>query len=152
MNYKTVGIGAGVVLGSYLVIRFLDTHTSSSGSAVAPTADPTIAPPGVTGEQPIRILPGPLVMLQGHTYFAVLEANGTVSAAANPDRVKAKAEELGFRDVAVFTERPPFFPGVTKGDYYVRGTYTLADQKTLPPKTSVFLGSVVVLDAFVAPL
>lgn len=148
---KEIGIGVGAVVAGYLLLRVLDTHTSSQGQAVAPGAPP-IAPPGVVGEQPFRILPGPLTMLQGHTYFAVLETNGSASAAANPDRVKAKAEELGFRDVAVFTSRPPFFPGATKGDYYVRGTYQLADQKTLPQKSGVFLGSVVVLDAFVAPL
>ncbi len=148
MSLRAVGIGAGAVVASFFLVRVLDRASSSQGSAVDP-ATPPMPLPG-SGDQPVRILPGPLVMFPGRTYFAVLETNGSVAAAANPDRIKAKAEEMGFRDVAVFTQRPQFFPGDVKGDYYVRATYVNQQQQTLPVKTSVFLGSVVVLDAYVA--
>jgi hypothetical protein len=144
--YKDVAIGLGAFAIGFAIVRALESSTRPPSPAPSPPSPPF-------GEQPIPIT-NDLVTLPGHTYFVVLETNGTVSAAATPARVKAKAEELGFRDVAVFTQsdRPSAWPGTVRGDYYVRGTYRGTDQKTLPRKTGVFLGSVVVLDAWLAPL
>jgi len=117
----------------------------------APGPGPGAAPSADKGEQPIQVaLGGPLELFPGHTYFAVVELNGLASA-GSASNVKAEAEKLGFRDVAVFTDRPQFWPGSRRGTYYVRGTYRGPQRQQLV-KTSGFLWSVVVLDAWVAPL
>lgn len=141
-TWKIVATTMVPFVGGFVVLRLLEGSSSSSAPPFVPAA------PGGAGE-PTQITQSPIQMQTGRTYFAVLEANGTVSAAANAERVKAEAEKQGFRDVAVFTTRPESFPGRATSDYYVRATYQGAP-RSLPRKTSVFLGSVVVVDAWIA--
>lgn len=143
---KVAALTIGAVLGGYALLRALDK--GAPPSSVPPFVPP---PPGASpGGFPIQITSGPLVALQGHTYFATLEANGTVAAAANPERIKARAEQEGFRDVVVFTSRPGNWPGTILGDYFVRATYVAPQQKEFQRTVSVFLGSLVLKDVWIS--
>lgn len=114
----------------------------------SPGAAATPPPPNgrgqILGSDPIMVFPG-------MTYFATVETNGSVDAAANEARVKAKAEAEGFRDVVVSKgARIANWPGTIVGDYFVRATFVGKSPKSFPRHVGVFLGSVNLLDAWEA--
>ncbi len=142
-DWRVIAGGAGL-LGGVAVLLVGGSRGWFFANAPASLPDPAPS----TGGGPFQMLQPLLTVRPGRTYFAVLETNGSVSAAASPARVKSAAEGQGFRDVVVFTSRPENFPGLIAGDYYVRGTFRGAAARELPRKTSVFLGSLIVRDAW----
>lgn len=133
-----------------------DWRTYAGGGFVALLAWAVLAAPreivrrvpgGASGDGPVRVPTGAdLVAKPGRTYFATLQTNGTVNAAASVAGVKAKAEAEGFRDVVVSKVRIADWPGDVDGDYFVRGTFAGAEPKTFPRHVGVVLGSLNVLD------
>lgn len=79
-------------------------------------------------------------------WIRLLGTHGTVAAAANAANVEAEARKRGFTDVVVFVQRPAAWPSSAAGDYYVRAVAGKA--QTVDRHTSVFLGSVDVIDAW----
>lgn len=142
MDWKDIAIGLVPFAAGFAVLRAIDAPTPQ---AALPTPAP---PPGTTGG-PVQLSGDPVTAVPGRTYFAVVKTSGLVSSAANPKNVEAKARELGFTDVVVFTTPPSAWPGTARGDYYVRATYTAPQPRTLQRKTSVgFVGGVEVVDVF----
>lgn len=148
MNWKDAALVAAPFVVGALVLRSLSKAATPSP---APSPAPVVPPPpsagGAVGSLPIQ-LTGPVVGVQGRTYFVALDANGLASAAANPDRVKSEAEKRGFRDVVVFTAMPSNWPGTIKGDFFVRGTYVNQQQTEFQRSTSIPFGSVVLTDVW----
>jgi len=135
-------LGGGVVVG---LVGLLITRREPLGSGVAastPDAPPPDAARGrIAGSAPVVVFPG-------MTYFAAIETNGSVDAAANEARIKSYAEREGFRDVAVFdlADKPVEWPLAALGDYVVRGTFKGATPKAFPRHVGVFAGSANLLD------
>lgn len=140
--------GASVVGGIGALLAFRDRIVAAALLSV-PAGASSAPVPSTIGAQPSQLTGDPILLLKGRTYFAVLHTTGVIDAAANPDRVKSEGEKQGFRDVFVSKARPQFFPGSATGDYYVRATYA-GDDRDIARKQSVFLGSVSLLDAWIA--
>lgn len=137
------GVGALLVMRDAIIAgALLSKPTAGAG--------PSPSPP-LPGEEPAQFIGSPIRLAKGRTYFAVIATSGVIDAAANPARVKVEAEKQGFRDVFVSKARPQFFPGKATGDYYVRATF-VADDRDIEREQSVFLGSVRVVDTWIAAL
>ncbi len=142
MDWKDVAIGVAPFAAGFVLLRVLDKP------APPPPFPSPPAPPGTAGG-PVLLTGDVITTENGRTYFATLKTTGLVSSAANPARVEAKARELGFTDVVVFTSPPSAWPGAARADYYVRGTYTGGQPRTLQRKTSVgFVGAADVIEVF----
>lgn len=138
-------LGLGAFGGAVLAVGAYAKKASDAGRPADPQLVPRAsAPPRgqLTGES--------VVTAPGRTYFVALETNGSVDAAATPERIAAFAQNRGFSDVAVFEgEPPPAWPvaGVA-ADYFVRGTFAGAVPQSFARDVSVFLGSAKLLDAW----
>lgn len=142
-SWKDIAIGVAPFVAGYVVVRALDGGSAPS----SPPASAPSPPSGVGG--PVLISGDVLTTERGRTYFATVKTSGLVSSAANPARVEAKARELGFTDVVVFTQPPAAWPGAARADYYVRGTYTAAQPRELARHNSVgFVGGADVVEVF----
>lgn len=113
---------------------------------------PPPTPGSTTPSQPaaprlVQIM-GPLVTVPGRRYLVNIETNGSVNAAASVSKIGDFARKEGFSDVNVSEVKPQGWPSSAGGDYFLEGTYAGSAPKTWERKTSVFLGSVVVLDAW----
>lgn len=140
-----------VLVGGLVVVALV------GALVVTDAAEPRLVPPPPPSDDgPIRLVRDlvagrALTVEPGRTYFAALTLHGSASAAANVERVKAQAEKLGFRDVVVSKDAPiADWPPMLSADYFVRGTFRGVASRGLPVHTSVFLGSVDVVDAWVA--
>lgn len=122
----------------------------ASGEHVGIGHDTPAAPPPPPSGRGQLLGEGPITVFPGMTYFATVETNGSVDAAANVDRVKAKAEAEGFRDVVVSKTRIDHWPGTIDGDYFVRATFVGKAPRSFPRRKEVFLGSAVLRDAWEA--
>lgn len=144
------------VLGALGVAGFIGlliTRRDPIGSGLATPGGSSPTPPQPASRSRGRIAgAAPVVVAPGMTYFAAIETNGAVNAAANEARIKARAETEGFHDVVVFKldEKPPEWPVAALGDYVVRGTFGGAAPKAFQRHVGVFAGSVNLLDVFEA--
>lgn len=114
-------------------------------AATLPKPGPTPPPPPAFRQVPIGTT---LTALPGHRYLVTIETNGSVNAAASESAVANYARDEHFTDVIVSKTKPAGWPSPASGDYYLTGTFSGPAPKTFDRKTGVFLGSVVVLDAW----
>ncbi len=133
------------VLGGAAVVALVVWLRGREGAPDVPAAPPPAgAPPRgqITGAAPVTVV-------AGRTYFGVLQANGDVSLAANPERIESALRDRGFSDVVVFEhdKRPDTWPGVpiAGSDYFIRATYKGAP-RAFPRIVDRTFGSAKLLD------
>ena len=128
--------------GVAAVVGLVISRGEPVGTWREPTPPPPPAPRGRLEGETIHAFPG-------RTYFAAVEANGSVGAAANVARIEEFARKQGFRDVLVLEADDAFshWPVSNEdADYYVRGTFGGPEPKGFARETDVFLGSAKLLD------
>lgn len=130
---QAAGIGIGVILG-FVVARALLvlTRKESPQAVVLPVPYMPPAPPPAGGGAPpkpgpvtgpVLLTTNPIPVKTGRAYRAIMSVGFPFSLAASREAVKKEAEDLGFADVKVFTDRPLDFPGTRTGDYYLEARW-----------------------------
>lgn len=123
-------LGLGIMLG-YVFARVLDVLTRKEVQVqvlpvpYAPaTPPPEVKPkPGPQPGESVLLTANPVPVVTGRKYRVVLSVGFPFSMGANQESVRKEAQDLGFTDVKVFTDRPVDFPGSRQGDYYIEARW-----------------------------
>ena len=124
---KSAVVYGGIGLAAVVGVGYLIAHTSKEGLAELRRAPPPRLPapgdvlPPVLG-RPVR-LSEPFGLVPGGRYIASITVSFPLSVAAGASDVAKEARDIGFAD-AVVTKSRLANPPVTKGDYYVTGTFS----------------------------
>lgn len=135
---RVTKIGIGFLLGVFGgYVFFLLTRKAQTqlGRTAAPTmvgpshafllggAAPAPQPSG-GAKGPILLTSNPIPVVTGRKYRAIMSVGFPFSMMASEPAVRKEAEDLGFSDVKVFTDRPSDFPGTRRGDYYLEAMWS----------------------------
>lgn len=139
---KVRQIGVGVLLG--LVggrLLFVLTRKDQvqvlpvpyAGPPVPPEPKPAEKPAEKPVEGPVLLTSNPIPVVTGRRYRAIMSVGFPFSLAATNDAVRKEAEDLGFSNVVVATERPSDFPGTRRGDYYLEARWSSMSTRIMRP-------------------